>query len=472
MAMSAERTAASERARTNAVDQPHVLVLFGARGDLAKRMLLPGLARLSRAGLLPDRFRVIGSGRHQPDREWAQEVADTLEHPDEQFLSELSFVASSDEDFADLTEAIRSARTELGGDTRVLHYLSVPPTAAEGIVNAIGEAGLHEDAALLLEKPFGFDLGSARRLNAVVHEHFDERSVFRIDHFLGKEAALDIVALRFANDLFEPIWNREHVAAVFVDVPEEIGLEGRGSFYEEVGALRDMVVTHLCQLLGVIAMERPDALEPEPFRDAKLEALQALQPFEDVVYGQFDGYREEDDVAQESTTETFVAVRAKVETDRWRGVPFLLRTGKEMAEGRKLISLVLRGQRASSLFDGGDRRADEIAIELSDDPQIGIRVRVKRPGPDLELIRASLTLDVDRATGAQSLSAYERLLLDAMRGDQLLFTRADEVERLWEVVADVIDKPPEPQPYERGSWGPADAVDLARPHRWPLGDED
>ncbi len=354
---------------------------------------------------------------------------------------------------------MRDARDELGEDARVLLYLSVPPSAMLDMVGMLGREGLQERARLVMEKPFGHDVESARELNAAIHEHFDEAQVFRIDHFLGKEAAQDILALRFANGLFEPIWNAEHVAAVLVDIPEDLGLEGRGAFYEETGALRDMVVTHLCQLLGLIAMERPERLEPEPLRDAKLAAFQALQPLDpaEVVLGQFEGYRDEDDVDADSNRDTFAAVRAHIDNDRWRGVPFLLRTGKALAEGRRVVSVVLKA-------------GDEVRFELTDDPRLAVRICVKKPGPENELIRADLTLDVERETDESGLEAYERLLHDVMLGDQLLFTRADEVERLWEVVAPVLADPPEPASYAQGSWGPDAAVELAEPVGWRLPD--
>jgi glucose-6-phosphate 1-dehydrogenase len=444
---------------------PHVLVLFGARGDLAKRMLLPALAHLASSGLMPDAFQIIGSGRHSPDGAWRDEVAELLEDADERFLSRLEFVASSADDGAELARAVRSARENLGADARVLLYLSVPPSAARAMVAMIGREGLAEHAKLVMEKPFGFDLASARELNGVVHEHFDEEHVFRIDHFLGKEAVQDILALRFANGLFEPVWNREHVAAVFIDVPEKLGLEGRGAFYEETGALRDMVVTHLAQVLALIAMEPPGELEPGALRDAKLAVLQELEPFEDVVFGQFEGYRDEQDTADDSTVETFVAIRARIDNDRWRDVPFFLRTGKRMAASRELVSIVLR-EPAPGPFSPG--RADEIVVELTDDPQISVLVRVKRPGPTLELTQARLTLDVERATDEHGLTAYERLLHDVLAGEQLLFTRADEVERLWEIAAGVLEHPPETLPYAPGSWGPAAADRLAEPIGWRL----
>ena len=440
------------------VPDPHVIVLFGATGDLAQRKIWPGLRRLASAGLLPPDWRVIGSGRHEPDGELVGEDWGELRE-------RVSFVASSAEDGSALAAAVRSARAQLGDQARTLLYLSVPPSAMRPMVDMLARAGLLEDRTrIVMEKPFGSDLASARDLNAALHEHLHEDAIFRIDHFLGKEAAQDILALRFANGLFSPIWNREHVAAVQIDVPEELGIEGRGEFYEQTGAFRDMVVTHLSQILGLVAMEAPSALDARSVRDAKARVFDDLQPFEraDAVFGQFEGYRDEDDVDPESRTETFAALRANVDNERWRGVPFLLRTGKAMAEGRRMVTLTLR-DRGADLFprDADGDRPDEIVVEMTDDPTLAIDVRVKRPGPTCELTHAPLTLDVERALDEHGLEAYERLIHDVLLGDQLLFTRADEVERLWECAAPLLASPPELERYEPGSWGPAAADALA-----------
>jgi glucose-6-phosphate 1-dehydrogenase len=467
--------------------QPHVIVLFGATGDLARRMLWPGLLRLARAGLMPEDFRVIGSGRHAPDGAFADQVRAALEEhaPEalagdaagwEDFAARLSFVASDAEDGRELAEAVGAARSALGDASRTLLYLSVPPSAMAPIVGMLADTGLSTDRArIVMEKPFGSDLQSARALNAKLHEHVDEDAIFRIDHFLGKEAAQDILALRFANGLFEPIWRREHVAAVQVDVPESLGLEGRASFYEETGAFRDMVVTHLAQILGFVAMDAPASLDAAHLRDAKAAAFADLRPFsrDDAVYGQFAGYRAEDGVDARSATETFVALRAWVDNDRWRGVPFLLRTGKALAESRRVVTITLR-EPAREIVpraggDGGGR-PNEIVFEMDEDPKLAVGIRVKVPGPETVVTGAALTLDVERALDDRgaSLEAYERLLHDVLLGDHLLFTRADEVERLWECATPLLDDPPEPLPYEPGSWGPGSADALAEPLGWRL----
>jgi glucose-6-phosphate 1-dehydrogenase len=446
---------------------PHVLVIFGARGDLARRKLWPGLRRLAEAGFMPDDFRIIGSGRHAPDDDFIAGLGDGA------FTRRISFVNSSADDGEALARAVGEAREALGEHSRTLLYLSVPPSAMKPMVGMLGANGLNDERTrIVMEKPFGSDLASAKTLNTAVHQHFDERAVFRIDHFLGKEPVQDILALRFANGLFEPIWNNEHVASVQIDIPEDLGLEGRGSFYEETGAFRDMVVTHLSQILGFLAMEPPESLDAAHLRDAKAAAFAALLPFtaDHAVYGQFDGYREEDGVARDSRTETFAALRVQLDNDRWRGVPFLMRTGKAMAEGRRVVTVALRDPAQLLLEADGDgaERPDELVIELTDDPRIAVELRVKRPGPTLVATRAAMELDVERQIGGHGLEAYERLLLDVMHGDHLLFTRADEVELLWERAAPLLEAPPDPLPYERGSWGPDAAEALAGRCGWRL----
>jgi glucose-6-phosphate 1-dehydrogenase len=430
---------------------PQVIVLFGATGDLARRKLWPGMRHLFDAGLMPEEVRIIGAGREAPDHDlvsdWPKELHELV-----------TMTSASADHHDDLVKDVEAAHAELGDGSRTLFYMSVPPSAMSDMVDMLGRSGLADDRArIVMEKPFGHDVASAKALNAKLHEHFAEDQVFRIDHFLGKEAAQDVLALRFANGLFEPIWNREHVAQVRIDVPEELGLEGRASFYEETGAFRDMVVTHLCQVLGFVAMEPPESLDAQHLRDSKAAAFADLRPFsaQDAIYGQFEGYREEEGVDPESTVETFVALRAWVDNDRWRDVPFLLRTGKAMAEAKRTVEVVLR-QPETELYDG-EREPNAIVFELLDDPQLAVRVRVKVPGPTSAVAPTELSVDVDRALGVEGLEAYERLLHDVFRGDHLLFTRADEVERLWERAAPLLAEPPKPVPYAKGSWGPDDA---------------
>ena len=339
-----------------ATPDDHVIVVFGATGDLARRKLLPALYHLAEAGLLPGRCRVIGSSPAElTDDEFRSVACDAVAEfgrceasgPGwEAFPESLSYVPGAFErDRAEpLSRAVREAEEAFGGGPRRLFYLAVPPEAFAPIVEGLGAAGLADRARAILEKPFGTDLASARALNEVVHNVFDEEQVFRIDHFLGKETVQNILALRFANGMFEPVWNREHVDHVQIDVPEELGIGTRAGFYDRTGALRDMVVTHLLQVLGFVAMEPPVSLEPKPLIDEKVKVFQSMAPLDpgDVVRGQYDGYRGEEGVTPHSETETFVAGRLFIDNWRWAGVPFYFRTGKRMAQSRRTVTIAFR----------------------------------------------------------------------------------------------------------------------------------
>ncbi len=446
---------------------PHVLVLFGATGDLASRKLFPGLYKLSRAGRLPEQYVVIGSGRHSPgtDEEFRAHLREGLEETVEDLddtvaddlLDRVTFQTSDADDGSELAERVRAAEADLGEGVRRLVYLSVPPSAMEPMIAMLGREGLTERAHLVVEKPFGTDLESARSLDAALKEVVEEEQVFRIDHFLGKESAQNILALRFANGLFEPAWDRDHLESVQIDVPEELGLEGRGSFYESTGCFRDMISTHLCQLLGLVALEDPGTFDATSLRDAKSAVFQALRPLdpERVVFGQYDGYRDEDDVDPDSRTETLVALEAFVDNERWQGVPFYLRTGKAMAATRRTITLRFRTP-PTRLFEAVDCVPNDLVLELTDAARISVDLRGKRPGPDMELAPATLRLDfADDLADDEPLEAYERLLLDVLRGDQTLFTRSDEVDRLWQVCQPVLETAAAHAALRAGVVGPA-----------------
>jgi glucose-6-phosphate 1-dehydrogenase len=463
-----------------------VLVLFGATGDLAARKLFPGFFHLYCEGMMPEDFRIIGSGRHSPgsDDEFRRQINQAVERhgrgePDErwmEFAARVSFVASTADDGADLARAVTDAEREIRAEGERLVYLSVPPGANPAMVRMLGQTGIAENCSLVVEKPFGHDVESARELNAALHAVLDEESIYRIDHFLGKEAAQNILALRFANGMFEPIWNRDHVSYIQIDVPEAIDIQGRAGFYEQTGAFRDMVVTHLLQILGIVALEPPSRVDADGLHLERTKLFEAVRPIDPdrVVFGQYDGYRDEDDVAGDSRVETFAALEVRVDTWRWSGVPFYLRTGKSMAEGRRTVTIgfteaplrIFPNQRADAML-----RPSELVFELADNPTIRIEVQAKIPGPVIELGRAALTLDVEQAfDGADGLEAYERLLHDVMVRERLLFTRSEQIERLWEVCAPVLDRLPEVHPYPPGSWGPKPALELPGGPGWRLPD--
>jgi glucose-6-phosphate 1-dehydrogenase len=466
-----------------------VLVLFGASGDLAARKLFPGFFHLYREGLMPEDFRIIGSGRHSPgsDDEFRDQIYAALQKHgrgelDEhwvEFAGRLSFVVSSAEDGSDLAEAVKRAEQEIGAEGERLVYLSVPPTATKDMVRMLGRTGIAEHCSLVVEKPFGYDLNSARDLNAALHEVIDEESIYRIDHFLGKEAAQNILVARFANGILEPIWNRDHISYVQIDVPEAIDIQGRAAFYEQTGALRDMVVTHLLQILGIVALEPPSRIDAEALHLERTKVFEAVRPLdpERVVLGQYEGYRDEDDVANDSQVETFAALEVRVDTWRWSGIPFYLRTGKSLAEGRRTVTIGFT-EAPLRLFPRHSEedpapRPSELVFELSDDPTVRIEVQAKVPGPVIDLGRAALTLDMEQAfAGSNGLEAYERLLHDVMLRERLLFTRSEQIERLWEVCAPVLENPPELHVYAPGSWGPEEAIELPVAPGWRLPDAD
>jgi glucose-6-phosphate 1-dehydrogenase len=461
---------------------PHVFVLFGATGDLAKRKLFPGLYRLAAASRLPEDYAIIGSGRHSPgsDDEFREKIRSSVEEfVDEvdtavldDLLKRLTFQTSDADDGKDLAAAVKKANEDLGEDSRTLIYLSIPPKATQAMIGMLGREHLTDGARVVVEKPFGTDLESSRELDAALKDVISEDQVYRIDHFLGKEAVQNILALRFANGLIEPAWNRDNLVSVQIDVPEELTAAGRGAFYESTGCFRDMISTHLCQVLGFVAMEPPVHLDATDLRNEKSKVFAAMQPLDPqrVVFGQYEGYLDEDDVADDSKVETFVALEAFVDTERWQGVPFLLRTGKALGATRRTVTLTFRTP-PMGRFGDSNYGPNQLMIELSDSPAFGVEMTAKRPGPRMDLVPLTFHLDVaEEDPDDVPLEAYERLLLDVMRGDQTLFTRADEVDRLWQICQPVLDNPPPTLPYARGSWGPDEAIALAGSRGWRLPD--
>jgi glucose-6-phosphate 1-dehydrogenase len=454
----------------------------GATGDLARRKLLPGLFHLSQVGFIPG-CRVIGVSLDDMDAQAFRKLARGA-------LNEFYTRKVSEADWTSFAEcldyvplgggatalraAVDRAEKALAKECRRLHYLSVPPSAALSAVRMLGEAGLVERSRIIMEKPFGTDFASARSLNAKLHEVFAEEQIFRIDHFLGKEPAQNILAFRFANGLFEPIWNRNFIDHVQIDVPETLGLGKRVSFYDQIGAFRDMVVTHLFQILAFMAMEPPTALEPASIGEEKYKVFRSMLPIKpsDVVRGQYNGYRSEEGVSPESDTETFIALKCTIDNWRWAGVPFYLRTGKRLAEGQRIISIAFR-EPPKSMFPAdsgvGAQGPDHLTFDLADVSKMSLSFYGKRPGPGMRLDKLSLQFAMnDTGLVGDVLEAYERLILDAMRGDRTLFTNAEGIERLWEVSTPLLESPPPVRLYAPGSWGPNSMHQLIAPHAWRL----
>jgi glucose-6-phosphate 1-dehydrogenase len=461
---------------------PHVIVLFGATGDLAKRKLIPGLAYLDQSELAPD-IQIIASSLEDLTDDEFRELAKTAidsfgthKLTDEQwadFAKIVRYVPQSAGP-ASLAAAVAEAEVNLGPNTRRLHYLSVPPRAARDVINLLREAYLVERSRVVMEKPFGTDLASAVALNDFVHETFDESQIFRIDHFLGKEAAQNILAFRFANGLFEPIWNRNFIDHIQIDIPETLGLDERANFYESTGAYKDMVVTHLFQVMAFVVMEPPTALEPYAISEEKNKVFRSMLPVQtsNVVRGQFGGYRELPDVANDSDTETFIALKVGIDNWRWAGVPIYLRTGKKMAEGIRIISIAFREAPRSMFPPGsgvGTQGPDHLTFDLAENSKVSLSFYGKRPGPGMKLDKLSMQFSSQEiSSSADVLEAYERLILDAMRGDHTLFTTAEGIESLWERSQDLLDDPPPVKSYPPGTWGPNAIHQLIAPNAWRL----
>jgi glucose-6-phosphate 1-dehydrogenase len=464
-----------------AVD-PHVVVLFGATGDLARRKLIPGLAYLDQSELAPH-IAIVATSLEDLSQDEFLEVAKgaiedfgTHKLTKEQwsrFAESVTYVPQSAGPEA-LAAAVEKAEATLGHGVRRLHYLSVPPKAARAVIQTLREANLVDRSRVVMEKPFGTDLASAVALNDFVHETFDEDQIFRIDHFLGKEAALNILAFRFANGLFEPIWNRNFIDHIQIDIPETLGLDERANFYESTGAYKDMVVTHVFQVMAFVVMEPPTALEPRAISEEKNKVFRSMLPVDpkNVIRGQFAGYRKLEGVAKDSDTETFVALKVGIDNWRWAGVPIYLRTGKRMAEGMRIISIAFKEAPRTMFSPGsgvGAQGPDHLTFDLADNAKVSLSFYGKRPGPGMKVDKLSMqfsTQEVD--TVSDVLEAYERLMLDAMRGDHTLFTTAEGIESLWERSADLLADPPPAKPYPQGTWGPNAIHQLIAPNAWRL----
>jgi glucose-6-phosphate 1-dehydrogenase len=444
-------------------------------------MVLPAFYRLAREGLLPEQWRLVGNGRGDISHEkFRAHVHDALTEfgpqPDpahwDAFAERVFFAGGgfSIDHPGRLPGIAGEARGALGDDAQLVHYLAVPPVAFAGLTKALGRHGLAQGARVVYEKPFGTSGENFRELDRTVHAVLDEQQIYRIDHFLGKEATQDLHLLRFANGSTAAYWNREHVHSVQIDVPETLGIGDRGQFYDATGAVLDMLVTHLFQVAAEVAMEPPASLSPLDLQAAREEVINGFRPLDprEVVLGQFDGYRDVLGVDPESSRDTFVAARLWIDSPRWRGVPFYLRTGKKLAASAQQVSLILR-EPPGPLRGRLPRDGNVLSFSLAGDGEIDLSLVAKKPGPALDLDVAHASIPLATLPHADPLPAYARLIHDVLLGDRSLFTRPDGLAAVWDVAEPLLSAPPEVRPYSPGSWGPAQARELIAPGRWLLG---
>jgi glucose-6-phosphate 1-dehydrogenase len=492
------------RQRKGGPGQPCCFVVFGATGDLTKRLLVPALYNLAASGLLPDAFAIVGVVRTPtPDEEFRQMLNEGLKEfatrsvdpkiAERLFSCVTAIDAQTDDPDSFRRLGVHLRRVEAARHTggNRLFYLATPPIAFGPIVRQLAQTGLTQEderqpgwRRVIVEKPFGTDLASAKALNRELLGFLKEDQIFRMDHYLGKETVQNIMIMRFANGLFEPIWNRNHIDHVQITVAESIGVENRGAFYEETGASRDFLQNHLLQLMSLVAMEPPATFEADALRDEKVKVIRAigeLSPDEirtDVVRGQYGkgwvaakpvaGYREEPEVNRDSETETFIAARFEVDDWRWSGVPFYLRTGKRLPKRATEIAIQFK-EVPHRLFKDSSSEPDPnlLAIRIQPDEGIMLRFGAKVPGLGIDVRSVTMDFTYGSAFSVDSPDAYETLILDALLGDASLFTRADEVETAWGIVTPIIDSwanddPPNFPNYEAGTWGPEEADQLLK----------
>jgi glucose-6-phosphate 1-dehydrogenase len=441
------------------------LVLFGISGDLARKKLFSALYDLTAAGQLDMPVVGVASSDWTDDdlrtnaRAALEEAGEPID--DEVFARLAANLCYVSGDYRDRT-VYDEIRRRLGGLTNLVFYLAIPPSLFDDVVEGLAGADLHRHGRVVLEKPFGRDTASAAELNAIVHRHFPEDRVYRIDHFLGKEAVQNLMVYRFANTILEPIWNRHYIRGVQLTMAEDFGIEGRGRFYDSVGAIRDVVQNHLFQMIALLAMEPPVSQDPDALRDERvkvLKAIRALRPC-DVVRGQYSGYHDEADVAPGSDTETYVALRLEIDSWRWAGVPWIIRTGKGMA--KTVTEAVVEFQQPPRpLFTDEQCQPGPNRLRFISKPgdTITLSMQAKRPGPQLVSVPVDLHVDHEETNG-RGADAYDRLIGDALRGDSGLFARQDGVMEAWRIVETVLTKDEPAITYPRGGWGPAEADEL------------
>ena len=455
------------RSAGRSVERSDAFVFFGATGDLAFKQIFPALAALIRdEGLDIPIVGVARSGDLDGLRERARQSLRAHGFTDvaatRVLIDRLGYVKGSDDD----PETFHALRRELGPAGHPLHYLAIPPSLFGEVVTNLKGSGCAAGARIIVEKPFGHDLASALALNETIHEAFDEPAVFRIDHYLGKEPVQNLLYFRFANSFLEPIWNRDHVASVQVNMPEALDVADRGAFYDQAGAIRDVVQNHLLEVVSLLAMEPPSGHTPEAIRNQQFKVVDSIRPLRprDVVLGQYRGYLEVEGVAERSTVETFAALRLHVDTWRWSGVPFYVRTGKNLPTTvtEVLVEMKRPPQSVFGEFESPD--ADYFRFRLTPDMSISLGARAKKPGE--AMVGEAVELYASHS-GTTARPPYERLIGDALRGDQSLFAREDWVEAAWRVVDGVLGGTNPPFVYEPGTWGPPEAANvLVRGDRW------